>query len=228
MKRSSLLALLAFLLIAGGILWMATRDHAAAQDGATPVGISDGTRNSIEIIGMVQQQGFEVVFAGYVTHIDGVPDEALFAEGTSPFARGEDTALFTFYGTGAAYQRSVLENLTTTAATVEFTFYYDGTPRASSFEDLGTFIGTTGIASHRARYQNIINVQEPNVGVFMMDGATEQLSATPFTLGGATYQFGEVGMTGRSENFGQGFRSSEEPLAARYVIVGHIVAPVGN
>ncbi|HEX2620158.1 MAG TPA: hypothetical protein VHL11_08430 [Phototrophicaceae bacterium] len=197
----------------------------AAQDNVTEVGNTTDGRNSIEIIGTVQQNTFNVVFAGYVTHIEGVSDEALFAEGTLPFARGEAAARFTFQGTGEAYARSVLENLTTTAANVTIDFYFSETAPGASFDDLASFIGETLIASQTARFQNVINVQEPNVGVFMMHGTTEQQIAEPFILGDVTYQLGHVGLVGRSENFGQGFRSSEEPLTAHYVVVGNIVAP---
>ncbi len=198
---------------------------AAAQNSPTLVGAATSGQNSVEIIGKITQQGFDVVFAGYATHIDGVPDERLFAEGTSPFARGEATALFTFQGIGAATIRSVLDNLTTTAANVSITWYFNETPLGASFEDLTTFAGGAAIASHDARFQNIINVQEPNVGVFMMYGTVEQLSAEPFTLAGQVYQFGQAGWVGRSENFGQGTRASADPLAAQYVIVGNIIAP---
>ncbi|MBC7869707.1 MAG: hypothetical protein H7Y09_02620 [Chitinophagaceae bacterium] len=216
MKRLLLLIVFLLLIPAAGL---------NAQDGAREIGISVDGRNSIEIIGLVQQEGFDAIFAGYVTHIDGLPPEALFAAGTEPFARGEATALFTFHGTGAAYIRSVLENLTTTAINADINFYYSEIPLGASFETLDSFAGETVIANLTARYQTVINVQEPNVGVFMMYGTTEQQSAAPFTLNGETVQFGRVGSIGRGENFGQGFRASIEPLVARYLIVGNIIAP---
>jgi len=192
---------------------------------AREIGISVDGRNSIEMIGLVRQEGFDGVFAGYVTHLDGLPPEALFAPGTEPFSRGEATALFTFHGTASAYIRSTLENLTTTAFNAEISFYYNETPLEGNFEELDSFAGETPIATLASRYQTIINVQEPNVGVFMMYGTTEQQTAEPFTLNGETVQLGRVGLVGHSEHFGQGFRASTEPLVARYLIVGNIVAP---
>lgn len=226
MKRS-ILTLFSIVLVISAFSLVSLSLLAAAQND-TAVAVSTSGRNAIEIVGVVEQQLFSVVFAGYVTHIDGLPDEALFAPGTSPFARGEAEALFTFRGTGGATVRSVLEPITTTSANVDINFYYNGTPLGASFESLDSFGGDTAIASMSARYQNIINVQEPNVGVFMMYGTTEQQTAEPFTLNGQTYILGQVGLVGRSENFGQGFRSSVEPLAARYVIVGNIISPFGE
>lgn len=226
MKRP-VLALFSVVSVVGALLFVSLSLLAAAQTD-TAVGVSTQGRNAIEVVGVVEQQLFNVVFAGYVTHIDGIPDEALFAPGTSPFARGEAEALFTFRGTGMATGRSILEPLTTTSANVDINFYFNETPLGASFESLDSFAGASSIANMAARYQNIINVQEPNVGVFMMYGSTEQLTAEPFTLNGQTHTLGRVGLVGRSENFGQGFRSSVEPLAANYMIVGNIVSPFSD
>ena len=113
----------------------------------------------LEFIGRSDQDGNAITHYGYVTHINGVDDAALFSD---PVVRTEATALFTYFGTSALNARHVLANIITTAtAPGTLAFYMRQTPGAS-FSDPHSFASGTQIASFTLRYHNVLNVQQPN------------------------------------------------------------------
>jgi len=215
MKRSLFFLVIA-LLITGLMI-----SAAAAQSGTTEVGSAPSGQNSIEVVGQISQSNFAATIFGYVTYVSGLTPESLFAAGTDPATRGEGGALLTFYGTGNVYSRSVLEPLTTTNATATVDFYFNDAPLGSSFAAPDSFAGGTKAATLTMRLQNIVNVQSPNVAVFMSSVESVEQDSAPFTLNGETYSLGHINLMQHFSLFGQGFRDSIIPLAAHYVFVGN-------
>jgi hypothetical protein len=214
MKKS--LVTLAFTLLLIGVLV----SPVVAQS-RTEVGVASNGLNGVEIIGRIDQQLFAGIAYGYVTYISGLPIEVIFSDGTSPLDRGAADARFTFYGTANNAARSVYENIFASNVPLEITYYYSETPIGANFDNPESFIGGTPIATQSIRMQTILNVQEPNVGVLMGYGEGTQSGTAPFTLGGADYTLGHDAMVQDFNLFGQGFRQSEEPLAATYIFGGN-------
>jgi hypothetical protein len=213
-KRIVISAVLALLLIAALV------SPAVGQSG-TEVGVASNGLNSLELIGRIDQQLFNSITYGYVTHVSGLAPELLFSAETDPLLRGEATARITFYGTGNSTTRSVYENIFASSVPLELTFYYSEAPVAASFDNPESFQAGTPIAVQTIRMQTLLNVQEPNVGVLMGDGEGIQSQTVAFTLSGTSYSLGHNGMVQEFNLFGQGFRASENPLAANYIYGGN-------
>lgn len=196
---------------------------ALAQDPSTEVGVAVPGQNAIEIIGQIDQSLFNLTTYGYVTHIEGIPDEELFAEGTDPLMRDESNARFTIWGEGQSSGRAIHNNIFASSVNASLEFYYNETPLGASFDTPESFAGGTQIAALSARLYSVLNVQEPNVGVLMVTSDSTQDVAEPFTIGEQSYTLGHVGLLHRFTLFGQGFRSSTEPLAAQYFFGGYAV-----
>lgn len=194
-----------------------------AQDAPVEVGIAPDGQNAIEFIGRIDQSGFDLTSYGYITYLGGLPGDLLFAEGTNPMLRDQTAARFTFRATGTADGRSNYENIFAATTSASFSIYYNETPAAASFDNPDSFAAGTLVATFEGRLYSMLNVQEPNIGVLLVHSDTTQAAATPFMLSGASYQIGHTGVVSRFTIFGQGFRSSTEPLAASYHMAGDIV-----
>jgi hypothetical protein len=192
----------------------------AAQGPGTEVGVGVPGQNGIELIGQIDQLLFTLTAYGYVTHIDGIPDELLFAEGTNPLMRDAANARFTFYGLGNSVGRAIHENIFASPVEASLQIYYNETPIGATFDTPDSFVGGDPIASLSERLFSVLNVQEPNIGVLMIQGDSTQDTATPFSLGGDTYTLGYEGLTQHFTSFGQGFRSSTDPLTAKFNFAG--------
>lgn len=193
----------------------------------TEIGIAPTGQNAMELVGQIDQTGFTVTAYGYVTWANNLVSDLLFTEGTIPLNRTEGAARLTFMGTGTSNARSVHENIFASSVDATLTFYWNETPSGISWTDPNSFGTGVPIASFTARLQSILNVQEPNVGVLMVFTDATQDSATPFTVNAQSYQLGHVGLVQRFTLFGQGYRSSEEPLAANYRFGGNTVVVGG-
>jgi hypothetical protein len=148
----------------------------------------------------------------------------LFADGTPAMFRSETAARFTFKATGTADGRSNFQNIFAATTDATFNIYYNETPTGASFEEPESFAVGTLVASFEGRLYSMLNVQEPNIGVLLVHSDTTQIVATPFTLNGQSYQIGHISRLARFTLFGQGFRSSTEPLAAYYHVAGDMLS----
>lgn len=194
-----------------------------AQAGGTTIGVPRVGQNALEFIGHIEQTGFTVNVYGYLTNVAGISPEMLFATGINPFFRDQASARITFTLTGGGTSRNQYEGIFVNTASGVLTLYYSETPVAASFEDPASFSRGTPIATFDLNLQTILNVQEPNVGVLYAPVDATQTSATAFTIDGATYTLGQSGLLYHMVLFGQGFRASEEPLAASYHFGGNAV-----
>lgn len=196
---------------------------AQAQASPTEIGAARDGQNAIEFIGRIDQSVFDLTSYGYITYMNGLPGELLFAEGTAAMFRSESAAHFTFMATGTADGRSNYQNIFAATTTATFNIYYNETPGGATFDDPQSFATGTLVASFEGRLYSMLNVQEPNIGVLLVHSDTVQAVAEPFTLGGTSYQLGHPGLAARFTLFGQGFRSSTEPLVAYYHVAGDVV-----
>ena len=192
----------------------------AAQGPGTEVGVGVPGQNAIELVGTIDQLLFTLTAYGYVTHIDGIPDELLFAEGTNPLMRDAANARLTFHGTGNSVGRAIHENIFASPVEATLQFYFNETPVGASFDSPVSFMSGDAIASLTERLYSVLNVQEPNIGVLMVEGDTTQDTVAPFTLQGETYTLGHEGLMQHFTLFGQGFRSSTDPLTAQFFFAG--------
>lgn len=197
---------------------------AQAQESPTEIGVASDGQNAIEFIGRIDQNVFDLTSYGYITYMGGLPGDLLFAEGTPAMLRSETAARFTFKATGHSDGRSNYENIFAATTTATFNIYYNATPIGADFENPESFETGTLVASFEGRLYSMLNVQEPNIGVLLVHSDTTQVVADPFTLNYQSYQIGHVDRIARFTLFGQGFRSSTEPLAAFYHIAGDVVS----
>jgi hypothetical protein len=193
---------------------------ASAQGPTTEVGVGVPGQNAIELVGTIDQLMFTLTAYGYVTHIDGIPDELLFAEGTNPLMRDASNARFTFHGAGSSIGRAIHENIFASPVEASLQFYFNETPVGASFDTPASFISGDPIAEVTERLYSVLNVQEPNIGVLMVQGDSTQDTATPFTLLGESYSLGHENLQQHFTLFGQGFRSSTDPLTAQFFFAG--------
>jgi hypothetical protein len=77
-----------------------------AQESPAEIGAAPDGQTSIEIIGHIDQNIFELNSYGYITYLPGLPSDLPFTEDTPAMMRTESTARFTFTATGTANRRS--------------------------------------------------------------------------------------------------------------------------
>lgn len=177
------------------------------------VGMPQPGQNSMEFVGIVDQDGLNFSYYGYVTYLAGASNSLLF---TGPFTQTEDTARMTFYGSATMTERAIISNVFNLNAAGTITFYFDDTPGAD-FDNPSSFIRGTAIATATTRFHNVLSVIAPNTG--MATGVSEltQTATEPFEFNGQTYHLGRTGMQQRFTYSGFGTRL--EPAAPRAIII---------
>lgn len=217
MIRIKMTLVIVFVLLSSSVLPI------QAQDFPTESGIATNGQTAFEFIGQIDQSLFSLMSYGYVTYLNGLSSELLFVEDTPAMFRDEATAHFTFMASGIANGRSHYENIFAATSSATFNIYYNETPNDANFDDPESFATGTLVASFEGRLYSMLNVQEPNVGVLLVHSDTIQTSAVPFMLNSESYQIGHVDHMARFTLFGQGFRTSTDPLNAYYYIAGDMV-----
>ncbi|RIK42370.1 MAG: hypothetical protein DCC55_09045 [Chloroflexi bacterium] len=180
----------------------------AAEVGVAPVG-----RNAVEFVGIVDQDGLNFSYYGYLTYIAGITDTLLF---TDPISRTEATARFTFYGAANMTGRAIVDNLFNLNASGVITYYFDET-QGADFDDPSSFTRGIAIASATTRFQNVLVVISPDRGIANGVAELTQTSTTPFELAGQSHQLGRNLMQQRFTYSGFGTRL--EPTIPRAEIV---------
>ena len=157
---------------------------------------------TLEFVGRAEQVGSNVTEFGYVTHIAGVDDAALFSD-PNPTARNETTALLSFFATTTISQRftvlppPAVPSLIDVDSSGTLTFYFSATPPARSFTSPGSFSVGTAVAADSVRLQDVIAAEagiDPSRGVVDGNGELCQHTATAFQLGGEVRQLGHEGV----------------------------------
>ena len=213
--RSGLLTVLIGVLLTAALVGVAP---AARPE----IGVAREGHTSIEFVGHAEQAGLSFDSYGYLTHIAGLDDAALFAD-PDPGNRNEKTARFTFRGSAQAAQNfavfagavagppSTAPSLFDVDSTGSETFYFSPSgSSARSFTDPASFATGAAVASYSIRFQDIIAALvplDPNRGVLSGTGELCQQSASPFRLDGQQLRIGRVGLFQRVATHGWSVRT---------------------
>lgn len=220
-KRFVGFTLLALLLVTFSFVTGGSPVKAAPQE----VGTAPGGQTALEYVGKVDQDDRAFVAYGYLTYINGVPENLLF---TDPNNHSEATARFTYSATASMTGRSIIENIFAVNATGTLTIYFNQTPKGD-FKDPKTFTSGVPIASYDIRAHSIINVTAPNTGINTAIIEASQKDASAFKLENVEYVFGHPKLLHRYSHTGFGKRSNVEPPRAVIVIAGYaVVAGTGS
>lgn len=201
------------LLIAG--LQLMSAQAASQQVGVAPVG-----QNAFEFIGRINQNGFNFTGFGYLTYIKNLSNAQIYS---NPTAASEDTARFTYVATATLTSRAILSDVFVIDSQGTITFYFTQSPPNRDFNDPASFASGTPIATASLRYQDILLVQSSNKGLATGVGEVAQLSATPFSLGGQSYQFGQSNLFYRFSTVGNGTRTDPGPPISFVLLAGNAV-----
>jgi hypothetical protein len=188
------------------------------QLGAAPVGAT-----SYEFIGKLDEPTLNAAtFYGYITHITGVPDAALF---TDPASRNETTARLTFSSAVTLDGHYVQLPLFVTTGTGKTRFFFN--PKAgASLKDAASFAKGQLVATASLRFRDVLRALSDTLGIQSSFGNLTQLTAGRLTLGGRQYQFGRVGLRLRMTTAGIGTRTVT-PLERKVVTSGDTVVTGG-
>lgn len=186
--------------------------------GVSVVGDAPDGANALEFIARSDQDGMTVTHYGYLTHVSDLPDESLFS---NPAVRTEATARFTFSATTKLTARHLLGNIIATAAAGKMTIYFNQVPGAD-FTNPASFSNGQPIATFSVRFQNILNVQSPDLGESTAVADLVQLQARSFTLDGRHLRLGQQELRARLFATGQGTRTQVDPPKSSFLLAGNI------
>jgi hypothetical protein len=203
--------------LTGVAIWLGTSATAAAPK---TVGVAPTGQTTQELVGRVHQDIAAFTEYGYLTHLAGLPDAALFSD---PAQRDEAHARFTFYAQHTLSARSVIDTLFALTIGGRTTMYFTAKPSRNA-QDPASFAKGTKIATYSVRGHDILNVQAPNQGIATATASFAQTQAGTFALAGKQYRFGTVGFNQRLAATGEGKRSSINPLVSDIAIAGDVVA----
>lgn len=193
----------------------------AAAQGVKPatVGMAPHGQTALEFVVEISQNGPRFTLSGYLTHIQGLDDAALFTD-NNPAARAAATARFTVAGTAQTTSLAEVEDhLYAVSATGTLTFYEHGTGGAD-FDTGRGFQSGASIATVAIRIQNVITVTSETQGLANGAGDLTVHSTSPFTVAGKSYQLGRVNETWRISFTGPGTLKSPQPPVATIYVAG--------
>ena len=166
-----------------------------------------------KFVGRIAQDGDTFTGRGYVTHVDGLADGALYTSAT----RSERTARFVVAIDGRATGRSKLQAVTVVDSTGTATIRFNQQGGAS-FDDPASFTKGTTVATADVVAQDVLSITstDRNQGIAAATAQLTQTEAGQFELDGASHQFGAKGEVTRMALNGQGVRT--DPTAPRSLI----------
>lgn len=189
---------------------------AKARAAASVVGAGANGQHAFEFTGRIDQNGTVLVSYGYLTHVQGLSDAALFSNRANT---SESTARFTYYGSARVTNRAVNGVLFNLGSRGSVTFYFNAAAGAA-FGDPSSFKRGRSIATFTNRQQSIVNVISPNQGVLTVMGEAVQTKSGTFTLQSKQYRFGRRGLREDVMATGQGIRSQPSPPVASFPTAG--------
>ncbi len=186
-------------------LWVAfNQPPATAAVPGIELGAPLTGQNAFEFVGRADQSGSNFVGYGYMTSVYGLTQTLVF---TNPVVNSEASAHLTYYGTSTLSAESIISNVFILDSVGTVVYYYNYTPTAT-FADPHSFATGIPILTETVHYQDIWNVQTPNVGIATGNFEVMQTALTPFTINGQTYHIGRVGLTGRGFSAGEATRTN--------------------
>jgi hypothetical protein len=224
MRRLVGLGLLAVLVA----VLMIAASAAVAPAARSEIGIAGAGHTAVEFVGHVEQAGLSFDSYGYLTHIVGLADAALFSD-PNPLNRDEKTARFTFRATAQASQRFAVlagavggppptaPSLLDVDSTGSETFYFSPQGNTTrSFTEPASFSSGGVVATFDLRFQDSIAALvgiDPHRGVLSGTGELCQRSAREFTLDGQELRIGRTGLFARSTLHGWSVLTSPTPTS---------------
>jgi hypothetical protein len=197
------------------LLWVGTASaRTTGSPSAATAAVPPAGNIAYEIVGRIDQDGASFASYGYVTYASGLSGDVLFSD---PLLHSEATARITFYTTATLTARSVISGVFVLNSTALADFYFRSVPGAT-FSDPTSFKTGTLIATTSGRYQDVLNVQGPNLGIASTSADLTQQSAVPFTYYGSTYTFGQPGLAEHLWFTGEGTRT--DAVIPRSFVVG--------
>jgi hypothetical protein len=180
---------------------MAALQSAPATFQANALAVSQQGDNAAEYIGIIEQVGTQFRAVGFLTHIRGLEPAALF---TGPAS--ESTARFTFSAAATIVNHAQVGSTVQIGAPGQLSVYFNPAAGAT-FANPASFAAGTEVVRMDIRFQNVLSILIPNLGVASGTAFGSQTAAPAFTLNGNPTQLGHVGLRHRFVFFGKGTRT---------------------
>lgn len=174
----------------------------AGQTETTEVGRASAGQRAFQLVGTIEQRGFDFTMYGFLTRVADLDSDRLFTDDDT-LNQTAATARMTFHGEATAAARSVHHPLFVVDASGTITFYVNQRGGAG-FESPESFSEGTAVTRATLAVQNIVNVQAPQLGVVTGFAHLYLERSDPFALGDDEYVFGHAGMEARLSYAGQG------------------------
>jgi hypothetical protein len=168
-----------------------------------------------EVIGEVAQDDDALTGYGYVTHLAGLADSALFAGAAS-----EAGARLTFFATATVTARFAHGALVSSVGRGVVAFHLSS--GGADFANPQSFAAGPVVARFAARLQNIASVVAPNQAVTTIEGELVQRGARVFSLHGRRQRLGRVGTGVLLSATGPGMRTNQTPPRAVFDVAGRL------
>ena len=190
-----------FALAAGLAFWLgAPAALAVARQDAPPppveVGAGPVRERSLGVTGRNVYGPDSVQVFGYLSSIIGLDPSQVFTDAT----HSERSARFTYAGAVSISSRIDRGDVTTFAGDGVMQIYLDDA--GASWDDPGSFGDGLPLAEFSIHLRDTLHRQAPGVGVLVGDGQLTQMTAAEFSLDGARYRFGNVGIEQRLRSVG--------------------------
>jgi hypothetical protein len=200
---------------AGGLAAAGAVAPRASAAAVRRLGEPHAGHSAVEVVGRIAQSGDALTGYGYVTHLAGVDDDALFS-GTP---HGEGTARITFFATAAVGERFPVGVLVSVVGTGRLDLHAgDG----ADFGNPASFASGRRIAHFAARFQHVATVFAPNQAISHVEGDLTQHGARAFGLAGRRSRVGHRGLRLRMTASGQGMRTAPTPPQALFDVAGRL------
>ena len=163
----------------------------------------EGTGNTLELIGRIDQTGTSFSGFGYVTHAAGIDDSDLFS---GPLiVASEKTARITFTFKSDLASRSTLGGEFALHSSGSIQFFSNEKP-AGDFGNPDSFSEGDQVASGSIDIQTVITVYAPDKGILDAGGSLSLDDTSDFQLGGQSHSL--PGGSQRVSLAGSGTRSN--------------------
>jgi hypothetical protein len=174
----------------------------ASQGQVTEIGRAPVGQHAFQLIGTIEQRGFDFTAYGFLMQIANLDFTHLFTDDDA-FNRSAATARLTFWASATATARAVHHPLFVIEAAGNMTFHINEAGGAT-FEEPESFAAGTAVASAVLTVHNVVNVPQPQIGFTSGYADVVLESSDPFTLGDNDYLFGGPGLAARMSLVGQG------------------------
>ncbi len=201
---------------------------AAAALGAAPagakerrIGVAAEPEEAVAVIGTIVQEGVHMTGYGWVTHVTGIDDDALF---TDPGARGAGTARLTWTADARVTARDTLPEVFSAAATGRLSIHYNARGGADG-DKPETFSAGRRVAEYDAHFRNVLTVTSPDRAVTEITADLHQRSSARFRIAGRERRLGRTGLEQRMTASGRGIRLEPTIPRATFNVAGSLVIP---